>query len=146
MLKQHAAVAVIVIAGWSASLQAAAPNFKEGEWGVRYRMEVVGAPFPMPPITANKSMCLDGKNYVPDTTQEGQDCKVSDTRVTGDTVSWTLRCTTREGTIEGQGKITYRGERYDGTMDAKLVSAGNPGMPIHYRYTMEGQRLGNCKK
>lgn len=144
-MPRHTGILLLLLAGWSGVLSAA-PNFKEGEWGVRYRMEVVGAPFPMPPITVRKSMCLNAGNYVPDTAQEGQDCKVSDTKVNGDTVSWTLNCRAREGTIEGQGKITYKGASYDGRMDAKLVSNGNPGAPIRYRYTMQGERLGACGK
>lgn len=124
---------------------AAAPDFKAGEWATSYRMEVTGMPFPMPPIAVKRSACLTPERYVPDNAQQGQDCKVSDTRVEGNTVTWTMRCAAREGTIEGKGRITYRGERYDGAMDATLVAADGPGSPLRYRYTMEGQRLGACK-
>ena len=130
----------------TATVFAAAPDFKEGEWGVNYRMEVVGMPFPMPPINVKKTMCLDKKNYVPDNSQQGQDCKVSDQKVNGNTVTWTMRCRTQERTIEGQGTITYKGERYDGEMNTKLVSADNAGPAISYKYVMQGQRLGACGK
>ena len=135
----------LMVAACPAAVFAAAPDFKEGEWDVTYRMEVLGMPFPMPPITARKTMCLTKDNYVPDNAQEGQDCKVSEQKVSGNTVSWTMRCQSREGMIEGQGKITYKGERYDGVMDAKMISAGNPGTPIRYKYNMNGQRLGACR-
>lgn len=125
---------------------AAAPDFKEGEWGTRYRMEVVGAPFPMPPITVRKSACLTRSSYVPDNSQQGQDCKVSDQKVSGNTVSWTMRCKTREGSVEGHGKITYKGERYSGVMESRIVSNDGSAMPMTYRYTMEGERLGACSK
>jgi hypothetical protein len=91
-------------------------------------------------------MCLDKNNYVPDNSQQGQECKVSDQKVNGNTVTWTMRCRAQKRTIEGQGTITYKGERYDGVMNAKLVSSDNPGTPVSYQYTLLGQRLGPCGK
>ena len=134
---------LLVVSGMNSAF-AAAPDFKEGEWGVNYRMEVIGMPFPMPPINTKKTMCLTKNNYVPDTAQQGQDCKISDQKVSGNTVTWTMRCQTKEGNVEGKGKITYKGERYDGSMDAQLISTANPDMPMRYKYTMNGQRLGAC--
>jgi len=134
------------LAGSTGSAYAAGPDFKEGEWVVSYRMEVVGMPFPMPPITTRKNMCLNKDNYVPDNSQQGQECKVSDQKVNGNTVTWTMRCRAQERTIEGHGKITYKGDRYDGAMDAKLISNDYSGPTVGYKYTMQGQRLGVCRK
>lgn len=136
---------LVLAASVVGNVVAAAPDFKEGEWGVNYRMEVVGMPFAIPPITTKKNLCLTKDNLVPNMAQEGQECKVSDQKVNGNTVTWAMHCQTKEGKVEGQGKVTYKGERYDGTMDAQLISAANPGMPIRYQYTMDGQRLGVCK-
>ncbi len=146
MLKRAAQLAVLVLAGNTVAVLAAGPDLKEGEWGVSYRMEVVGMPFPMPPITAKKSMCLSQKNYIPDNAQQGQDCKTSDQKVNGNTVTWTMRCRAQERTIEGRGKVTYKGDRYDGVMDAKLISNDDQGPAVGYQYTMQGQRLGACGK
>ena len=136
----------ILLAGVTGTAFAAGPDFEEGEWSVSYRMEVVGMPFPMPPITARKTKCLDKDNYVPDNSQPGQECKVSDQKVNGNTVTWTMRCRAQQRTIEGQGKITYNGDRYDGVMDAKLISDDNQAPAVGYKYTMQGQRLGACDK
>jgi len=135
-----------VLMATSVTVLAAAPNFKDGEWGTRYRMEVVGAPFPMPPITVRRSTCLTRDNYIPDNSQQGQDCKISDQKVDGNTVSWTMRCKTPQGNIDGHGKITYQGERYSGVMESRMTSAEGAAMPMTYRYTMEGERLGACSK
>ena len=136
----------LLLAGSAGTAFAAGPDFKEGEWGVSYRMEVVGMPFPMPPITASKIMCLDKNNYVPDNSQQGQNCKVSDQKVNGNTVTWTMRCRAQERIIEGHGKITYNGDRYDGVMDAKLISTDSQAPAVGYKYTMQGQRVGACSK
>ena len=131
---------------YTGTVFAAAPDFKEGEWGVNYRMEMVGMPFPMPPIDVKKTACLDKKNYVPDNAQPGQECKVSDQRVSGNTVTWTMRCRSQERTIEGQGTITYKdkGELYDGDMNAKIISTDNAAPAISFKYVMQGKRLGVC--
>ena len=139
-------ILTLLLAGSTGTAFAAGPDFNEGEWGVSYRMEVVGMPFPMPPITARKTMCLDKNNYVPDNSQQGQECKVSDQKVNGNTVTWTMRCRAQQRTIEGQCKITNKGDRYDGMMDAKLISDDNQGPAVGYQYTMQGQRLGACSK
>jgi len=136
----------ILLVGSTGTAFAAGPDFKEGEWSVSYRMEVVGMPFPMPPITARKTMCLDKSNFVPDNSQQGQECKVSDQKVNGNTVTWTMHCRAQERTIEGHGKITYKGDRYDGVMDAKLISVDYQSPTVSYKYTMQGQRLGACGK
>jgi len=136
---------ILLVVG-TGTAAAAGPDFKEGQWNVSYQMEVTGMPFAMPPITAKKTMCLDKNNYVPDNSQPGQECKVSDQQVNGNTVTWVMHCRAQERTIEGQGKITYKGDRYDGVMDAKLLSADNQGPAVGYKYTMQGQRLGACAK
>jgi hypothetical protein len=144
MFNRKTGTALLLLVGIGTA-QAANPNFKEGEWDVSYRMELIGGPFPMPPMTVRKTTCLNQKNYVPDTSQPGQDCKVRDTQVKGDTVTWSTLCQTEQGTIETQGRVTYQGDRYQGTMDATMVSKGNPGQPLRYRYNIEGKRLGACK-
>jgi hypothetical protein len=136
----------ILLVVCAATAYAAAPDFKEGEWSVSYQMEVTGMPFQMPPITTKRTMCLDKNNYVPDNSQPGQDCKISDQKVNGNVVTWVMTCRTQERIIEGQGKITYEGTRYDGVMNAKLISTDTPGTPVSYKYIMQGQRLGACGK
>ena len=133
---------------YTGTVFAAVPDFKAGEWGVNYRMEMVGMPFPMPPINVKKTMCLDKQNYIPDNTQQGQDCTVRDQKANGNTVTWTMHCRSQGTTIEGQGTITYKdkGERYDGEMNAKMLSADNAGPAMSYKYVMQGQRLGACGK
>jgi Protein of unknown function (DUF3617) len=138
--------ALVGLAAASVAAVAAAPDFKEGQWAMQYSMEVTGMPFKMPSITGKRSACLTGKNYVPDNSQAGQQCQTKDVKVNGNTVTWTMQCKTQEGSIEGQGRVTYKGDRYDGGMDAQMISMTMSGAPINYRYTMQGEREGDCKK
>lgn len=134
--------------GISVVALAAGPDFREGEWDVSYQMEVVGAPISMPPITVRKTMCLDQNNYVPDNSQPGQNCRISDRAVNGNTVTWTMNCNAQDKVIEGQGRITYHGSRYDGAMSAALLSLSmeTAGAAVSYRYSMHGQRTGDCHR
>jgi hypothetical protein len=134
------------LTAWVASgaAVAAAPAFKEGQWATQYSMEVTGMPFKMPPISGSRSVCLNQKNFVPDNSQAGQQCQTQDVKVNGNTVTWAMKCSTPQGTVEGQGRVTYKTDSYDGSMDARMISASTPDMPISYRYTMSGKREGAC--
>lgn len=143
------ALAVAVVTAWVLPGQASsadAPVFKEGEWSTRFRMETIGRPIPIPPITAKKTLCLGPDRYIPDTAQPDQKCAVSDTTVNGNIVSWTLRCHTPQGTIEGRGTVTYKNETYDGAMDAELVPSVGASPHSRYRYVMSGERKGACPR
>jgi len=146
MIKTARKLMMWVLAVATPASLAATPNFKEGQWSVQYSMEITGMPFKMPPITGTRSTCLTSKDYVPDNSQAGQKCQTLDVKVNGDTVTWVMKCATQEGSIEGQGQVTYKSDSYSGSMEARLVSATSPGMPINYRYTMSGKREGTCAK
>ena len=137
---------VVVLMAPAGVALAAVPDFKEGQWSVQYSMEVTGMPFKMPPLTGKRSTCLTKQNFVPDNTQAGQQCQTKDVQVTGNVVTWTMHCKAQEGTIDGQGRVTFKGDRYEGNMDAKMVSMTSPGIPVNYRYTMQGEREGACAK
>jgi hypothetical protein len=135
---------LLVVAAGTAN--AAGPDLKEGKWNVSYQMEVSGMPFQMPPIKSEKTMCLDKDNFIPDNSQPGQDCKISDQKVNGNVVTWTMSCRAQDKVIEGQGKITYKGTHYDGVMNAQLLSTEASGSAVSYKYSMQGQRVGACSK
>jgi len=48
-----------------------------------------------PAVTHNQ--CITRGNAVPDSSQPDQECKMVETRVNGDTVSWDLICDSPEG-------------------------------------------------
>ncbi|MFP3928787.1 MAG: DUF3617 domain-containing protein, partial [Desulfobacteraceae bacterium] len=69
-----------------------------------------------------------------------QDCEVRDVEVSGDTVTWTMRCRSDQGDVESAGRITYHGESFEGTMTTTISGSG-----MTIKSTMTGRRVGECK-
>ena len=132
---------VLFLALASAALPAlAAPNLEEGNWEITTKMEMPGMPFAMPPTKHNQ--CMTKKDFVPDQSRKGQDCKMTDQKVSGDTVSWHMVCKDRDGTTEGDGKITYKGKSYDGQMQMRMNQKGE-NMAMNMSFS--GRHTGPCK-
>ena len=123
------------------ALGLADPAMQEGNWEVTMKMEMVGMPFPMPPMTVNQ--CVTKKDLVPDMSQRDQNCIVSDQKATADTVSWRIQCKGAQGTMDGEGRIKYSGDTYDGEMQANMTDKSGKAMAI--KYTMHGKHTGACK-
>jgi hypothetical protein len=119
----------------------AAPNMEEGNWEVTTKMEMEGMPFAMPASKHNQ--CMTKKDAIPDTSQKNQDCKMLDQNMSGDTVSWKVQCKGKDGTVDGDGKITYSGKTYDGVMQAKMTSP--KGEVNVMKMSFQGKHTGACK-
>src|SRR5688572_9525102 len=140
MNKASLGAAMTIAVAAFASPALAQPNLQEGNWEITTRMEMPGMPFQMPPQKHNQ--CMTKKDYVPDQSSKGQDCKITDQKITGDTVSWKMSCKDKDGTVEGEGKITYAGKSYDGMMMAKMTQKGESHT---MKMNFAGKHTGPCK-
>lgn len=111
-----------------------------GLWEVRVETEVPGMPAPIPPMT--HKTCVTQKDLVPPTRQPGQECKMLERNLQGNTLTWKVRCEQGGRISEGVGRIVYQGERYHGTMDLQM-RGGRMG-DLHMRQRLSGRRLGDC--
>jgi hypothetical protein len=132
----------------AAGLALAAPNMQEGEWenAIEMKMEMPGMPFAMPPMKFQRNHCLTQKDMVPDTAQKGQKCTIKEQNVSGDKVTWKSVCTDRDGTIEAEGEINYRGNAYQGAMKARMIPRDKGAPAMNMSYKLDGRYLGACKK
>jgi hypothetical protein len=137
MIRKPLIVSVILLATASFSLAGSKPNVKPGKWEVTTRMEMVGMQMNMPPMT--HTQCITETDYVPQTGQPGEECEVTRTRVSGDTVTWTMHCRGKGGEMNGTGKVTYQGDSFKGEISMAVVPTGM-SMTI---YT-NGRRIGAC--
>ena len=137
MIRKLLAVSVILLATVSFSLAGSKPNVKPGKWQVTTRMEMPGMQMNMPPMT--HIQCITEDDYVPQTSQPGEECKITQTRVSGDTVTWTMHCRGEGGEMKGNGKVTYRGDSFEGKISMSMAPSGM-SMTIH----TNGRRIGDC--
>lgn len=137
MLKKLIAAFIILLALTSISFAGSVVNFKPGKWEITSKMEMPGG-MNMPPNTITQCMTKD--DIVPQNTQPGQECVVTETKTFGNTVTWTMECKGQQGDMKGTGKMTYNGDTFEGEM-VMIMSMGN--MKITSK--MSGRRIGDCQ-
>jgi len=136
MLKKLFAASIILLTAISISFAASGPNMKEGLWEITTKTKMPG--MEMPPM--KHTQCITKNDLVPQSSQPGQECKITETKVIGNTVTWTMQCKTQGGEMEGTGKITYSGDSFEGTMIMSMPQA-NMKITTH----ISGKRIGDCK-
>jgi len=137
MLKKLVFGSIILLAAISISFAGSGPNMKEGLWEITVKTEMPG--MEMPPM--KHTQCLTKKDFVPQGPQQpGQECKITDVKVDGNTVTWSLECKSPGGEMKGTGKTTYSGNSFKGTM---VMSMPPTNMKITTH--MSGKRIGDCK-
>ena len=94
---------VISIALFS-GITAAEPNLNPGKWEISTEMDMPGMPMKIPPVT--HTQCLTKEDFVPKGKDASDQCRVSDLKQDGDTVSWKISCSGEGGKIEGSGQMT----------------------------------------
>ncbi len=113
-----------------------AQNMKEGLWEITMTMEMPGMPMKMPPQTYTH--CLTKKDMVPQKEEPNQECKMIKHDIKGDTVTWVIECKTTEGTAVSNGRVTYKGNTFNGTVKVK-----HAGMEV--TQNLKGKWIGQCK-
>jgi len=118
-------------------LTATAAPMKAGKWSTTMQMDMPGMPMKMPPITVSRCVTKEEAEnpQPPKDQQKNSDCKISDYKRDGNTISWTMSCE-KQG-VTGKGQITYSAESYDGSMQMKM---GEREMSTKY----SGKYLGEC--
>ena len=138
-MKLAHAARITMVVGLSVSALAQAPR-RDGRWEVKTEMEMPGMPMKMPAMTTTQCITReqadDPQRSVPQGRGAPNNCKVSDYKVTGNKVTWSMKCEGPEA-MSGTGEITYGENTYDGVM--KMV---REGQTMTMKYT--GKRLGEC--
>ena len=138
MLRKILVILVVLLASLSTSIAGSGPNMQEGKWEITTRMEMPGMSISMPEVTSTQ--CLTKKDFVPQGSQQGQECKITKTKVIGNTVTWTVKCSGQGGEVTGTGRMTYSGSSFKGTIEMTMVQS-NTKMISH----INGHRIGDCE-
>jgi len=124
---------------WTASAFA---ELKEGLWEITTQVEIEGMPYSMPPNTIRQ--CITKSDPVPQTNDKGYDCKITDQKISGNTVSYTVECKGKEGDMQTSGTTTYTDNSMNGTSTTNFKMQGQPEMQMTSKIT--GKYIGTCTK
>jgi hypothetical protein len=139
MVKDLCIALIILATAASVSFAGSELNMQEGKWEITTKMEIPSMPMDMPPM--KHTQCLMKKDIVPQSSQAGQECTISQTKVTGNTVTWAMQCSGGPGgNTKGNGTITYSGSSMKGTIKITDTQS-NREMTSH----LTGRRIGDCK-
>src|SRR5580704_13217976 len=125
MRLRHAATIAAVL-GLSVAALAQAPR-RDGKWDV----------------TMTKEMADDPQKAVLQQPQRGNqqsDCKVSDYKLAGNKVTYSMKCTTPQP-MDATAEITYGDNMYDGTLTMNMARGGQ-SMAMTMKYS--AKRAGDC--
>jgi hypothetical protein len=136
MLKRLFAASIILLAAISFSFAGSGPNMNEGFWEITTITKMPG--MEMPP--RKYTQCITKQEYVPQSSQPGQECTITDTKVVGNTVTWTIECKSQGEEMNGTGRITYQGDSFEGTMTMTM-----PQSDMEITSDISGKRIGECK-
>ena len=108
---------------------------KAGKWETTSEATVGGRAMPARTTThcITKEEADNAEKLVPPSSRS--DCKMSDVKVDGGTVSWKMTCDKSQ--MSGDGTITYKDASYTGHMNIK-----SPTMEVTVKYS--GKYVGPC--
>ena len=134
-------ILLVLVCALALPVFAATSPVKPGKWQVTMEMDMPGMPMKMPPTTITHCVTKEQVEHPESTIPKGardQNCTVSDFKVDGNTVTWSMKCEGKEP-VTGTGKITYDGDTYDGMMKLHVRD-----MDMTTKY--KGKYLGECDK
>ncbi|HEX9160845.1 MAG TPA: DUF3617 domain-containing protein [Thermoanaerobaculia bacterium] len=109
---------------------------KAGKWQVTITTEMPGMPMKMPPTIFTTCVTKEqAENPQPPAAKKDSDCKISNYKLDGNTVTWTIECPKQKTT--GEGKIVYSSDSYIGETHMKMSD-----MEMTQKYS--GKYLGAC--
>jgi hypothetical protein len=141
------AVPFAVLVALTAAVLAQGPR-RDGKWEVTTQMEMAGMPAGrgMPATTTTqcitKEQADDPQKFAAQPPGRGgqNDCKVSDYKVDGNKVTYSMKCTTPQE-MTAAGEMVYGDNKYDGVVK---MSMSRGGQTLDMTMKMTGKRLGDC--
>jgi hypothetical protein len=136
-------VALVVFTG--VTVVVAQTPVRPGRWETTMQMSMAGSPIEMPEMKSSRCVTAedakDPTRALPSGPEgrgnQKSDCKVSDYKVSGNTATWKMVCTSPQA-MTSTGEMTFSDDAYTGTMKADMAQ-GAMTMKI------AGKRVGDCK-
>jgi hypothetical protein len=133
----------LILSGlWAAGLARADLDMKEGKWETTSEAVTEGMPYQMP--TQKTAHCVTRKDMIPMSSEDKERCKIISQNIRGNTITYKMRCTDKDGTAEIEGESTYadNGNSYRGTSSMKVTD--RKGKTTNMKMKVAGRRIGEC--
>ena len=135
-----ASIVVLALAA-TASHAAAQSPMRPGCWEVTAQMDMPGMPVQMPAMKNTQCVTqqqIDSPNRgLPSgPAKNPNDCKVSDYKTSGNTVSWHMSCAGPQP-MTGTGELRFNGDTYEGVVKMMMEQK-------EMAMKFSGKRLGDC--
>jgi len=115
-------------------------DLNPGKYEITSRVKMAGMPGEMPPQTITQ--CLTKQDKVPGASAGAQGCKITEMKTEGNSVIYKMECQQNGTTVKCDGKITYKGDSFEGTTQTHMgPAAGNMTITT----IISGKRIGNCE-
>ena len=138
-------VFVLFAALAAGAVGSAPPHMKPGLWETTVSVEMSGMPPGMPqsvpPTTVQHCYRPKDTKDLRSTVPKKSNCAVSDWKETGNTVTWTMKCS-GAAAMTMTGKMTYNGDRYSGVGKATMDMGGRS---MQMTQNFQARRVGDCK-
>ena len=134
--KSVATLILIIIACFFS--QAWGFDFQEGRYEITSTIQMPG--MEPPPVTITR--CMSPQDPVPDQSIADPNCRVIDKKTQGNTFSWQVECDHEGQKMQGSGKMTYHGDKFEGTVKTVMMDQdGN----MEITTAIKGKRIGPCQ-
>ena len=127
-------IATIILAAHAWAL-----DFQEGRYEITSTIKMPG--MNPPPTTITR--CLTKEAPVPDQSVADPKCKVVAMNTQGNTVTWKVECDEQGQKMRGDGRMVYRGDRFEGTLQNVIM---DPDGNMTINTAIEGKRVGPCQQ
>jgi hypothetical protein len=135
-------LAILVLGTLAATALAAQGPMRAGRWEVTMQMQMPSVPVQMPEMKTTQCVTpeqlKDPASALPSASPNAgaQQCKVSDYKTSGNTVTWKVACAPPTS-VNGSGEMTFTGDSYAGAMKM-TTQQGEMTMKL------TGRRVGDC--
>ncbi len=115
-------------------------DFKDGKYEITSSVDMPGMPAgAIPPQVTTE--CMTNKDLIPGKDVVGQECKITKTKQSGDTITWEMECIQEGRKMTSTGKMVYKGADFTGNVD---ISMDTEAGPMKMTTKMSGKRVGKC--
>ena len=85
----------------------------------------------------------DFHRIIPQQREFGMQCENRDAKSQGPATTWSVVCTSKEGTLNGTGKMSIANTTYSGRAELELKKRG--AKPVKVEQTVSGKWIETCK-